>query len=104
MGHRDGRARGRIDRDGIWQLLHVVQTQAETDVWCNRLSSRDRSGIAARLRRFGMRIDEHGAAGSSADSMTTIESPFSGVVISAEAAPGEVINTEKQLFAIADLS
>src|SRR5213593_3691581 len=42
MGHRDGRARGRIDRDGIWQLLHVVQTQAETDVWCNRLSGRDR--------------------------------------------------------------
>src|SRR6266498_742034 len=42
MGFCDGRARDRIDRDGIWQLLHVVQTQAETDLWCNRLSGRDR--------------------------------------------------------------
>ncbi|MBI4482231.1 MAG: efflux RND transporter periplasmic adaptor subunit [Acidobacteria bacterium] len=55
-------------------------------------------GIVSRLRRFGINESEVG------NTSTAIDSPFSGVVIRVEAAPGEVIDTDKQLFSIADLS
>lgn len=57
------------------------------------------SGLANRLRRFGM--DQPDAPGSS---LTTIRSPFSGVVIRAGIAPGELVEAESDLFHVADLS
>jgi len=56
-------------------------------------------GIAARLRRFGLSEDTQSQA-----SVTLILSPFGGVVIKAQAAPGEVVDSGAELFSIADIS
>ncbi|HEU0142143.1 MAG TPA: efflux RND transporter periplasmic adaptor subunit [Bryobacteraceae bacterium] len=55
------------------------------------------AGIEMRLKRFGV------PAGADPSS-TTIRTPFAGVVINAEAAPGDVADTGSVLFAVADLS
>lgn len=57
------------------------------------------AGISERLQRHGASPD-----GSSTDSITTISSPFAGVVIESEAAPGAVVDPTSLLFAVADLT
>ena len=57
------------------------------------------SGVTTQLRRFGAVNTSPGQAVS-----TIIEAPFSGVVTKVDAAPGQVIDSEDQLFGIADLS
>jgi len=57
------------------------------------------SGISARLRRFGLTYSTLRNA-----TQTIISSPFTGVIIKAVAAPGEVVAEETDLFQIADLS
>lgn len=56
------------------------------------------TGITSRLRRFG--VEQVNLSHPS----TVIRSPFTGVVIKAQTAPGEVIDVDRELFSIADLS
>jgi membrane fusion protein, heavy metal efflux system len=56
------------------------------------------AGLTSRLRRFG--VEQVNVNYPS----TVIRSPFTGVVIKAETAPGEVIDVDRELFSIADLS
>lgn len=56
-------------------------------------------GIRARLQRFGVKdMQSHRA------SLTPVESPFDGIVIAAQLAPGAVADQTTDLFQIADLS
>jgi cobalt-zinc-cadmium efflux system membrane fusion protein len=57
------------------------------------------AGLESKLRRFG--LSETDAATSS---ITTIRSPFAGVVTRAQAAPGDVVDSGIGLFSITDLS
>jgi cobalt-zinc-cadmium efflux system membrane fusion protein len=57
------------------------------------------AGISARLKRFGLSYSNLRSS-----TQSVIVSPFSGVVIKATAAPGEVVAEETDLFQIADLS
>jgi RND family efflux transporter, MFP subunit len=56
------------------------------------------AGLASRLRRFG--VEQVNAANPS----TVIRAPFTGVVIKAQTAPGDVFDADRELFSIADLS
>jgi membrane fusion protein, heavy metal efflux system len=56
-------------------------------------------GLAARLRRYGI-VD----ADAHSVSITTIRSPFAGVIIKAAVSPGEVVDASSDLFQVADLS
>jgi cobalt-zinc-cadmium efflux system membrane fusion protein len=56
------------------------------------------SGLLARLRRFGAPPERGGAA------LIDLGAPVSGVVLAVDAAPGEIIEPEKELFTVADLS
>jgi cobalt-zinc-cadmium efflux system membrane fusion protein len=56
------------------------------------------AGLLARLRRFGVSPDREGLP------ISDISAPISGIVIAVATAPGEVIEAEKELFTIADLS
>jgi membrane fusion protein, heavy metal efflux system len=55
------------------------------------------SGLETRLKRFGASLNGDG-------STTSIRAPFTGVVIQAGAAPGDVVDSGSSLFSIADLS
>lgn len=57
------------------------------------------AGISARLKRFGLSYSNLRSS-----TQSVIVSPFSGVIIKATAAPGEVVAEETDLFQIADLS
>jgi cobalt-zinc-cadmium efflux system membrane fusion protein len=56
-------------------------------------------GLTTKLRRLGLSEDRAEASVS-----TAIRAPFAGVVIAVDAAPGETIGTDSQLFHIADIS
>lgn len=55
------------------------------------------AGLETRLKRFG------GSYNGDA-SLTTIRAPFAGVIMKAEAAPGDVADSSSILFSVADLS
>ncbi len=57
------------------------------------------AGLSERMVRLGAPAD-----GNTEDSMTTILSPLTGVVIESEAAPGLVVDPSTLLVAVADLS
>lgn len=57
------------------------------------------AGLSARLRRFGI-----SDTGESAPPTTAIRAPFAGVIIRMAAAPGDVVESGAELFALADLS
>jgi membrane fusion protein, heavy metal efflux system len=56
------------------------------------------TGLLSRLRRFG--VEQTNAAHPS----SVIRAPFAGVVIKAQIAPGDMFDTDRELFSIADLS
>lgn len=56
-------------------------------------------GIQQRLRRFG--VSDNGIRGTLA---TTLKAPFTGVVIKAEASPGDVVDAGRAVFTVANLS
>ena len=67
------------------------------------------TNIERRLQRFGLDANDlarlrtsSGDAASS--SRTTVRAPFGGVVTAADVAPGEAVDTQRELFTIADLS
>lgn len=55
-------------------------------------------GIHQKLRRFG--VPDNRANGT----LTALKAPFSGVVIKAQASPGDVVDAGRTVFAIANLS
>jgi cobalt-zinc-cadmium efflux system membrane fusion protein len=57
------------------------------------------AGLTTRLRRFGVTSPSPGELIS-----TLISAPFAGVVTKVDAAPGQVIDSDDQLFTISDLS
>ena len=57
------------------------------------------AGLSARLRRFGI-----SDTGENAAPTTAIRAPFAGVIIRMAAAPGDVVESGSELFALADLS
>ena len=56
-------------------------------------------GIRQRLLRFGV-SDAQATTGA----VTSLKAPFSGVVIKAQASPGDVVDAGRDLFTVADLS
>jgi cobalt-zinc-cadmium efflux system membrane fusion protein len=57
------------------------------------------AGLSEKLARYGLSSDAAASSTSSA-----IRAPFGGVVIAANASPGETINPDSELFQIADIS
>jgi cobalt-zinc-cadmium efflux system membrane fusion protein len=57
------------------------------------------AGLTAKLARFGLSSDAVASSTSAA-----IRAPFGGVVIAADASPGETISPDSELFQIADIS
>jgi len=55
------------------------------------------AGIELRLKRFGASVGPEASA-------TAIRAPFAGVVINAQAASGDVVDSSSVLFSVADLS
>lgn len=62
------------------------------------------AGITSRLQRFGLTMRENETLDPSKGSSTTIDSPFSGVILAVRAAPGEAFEAGAGLLTIADLS
>lgn len=65
--------------------------------------------VAQKMRRFGMtdaEIDKVDARSAGQHDLphTVLRSPFNGVVMQSEVAEGETVDTERELFTIADLS
>ena len=57
------------------------------------------AGMDLRLRRFGT-----SEAATDVSSVATITSPLAGVLVRADAAPGDVVDISNELFAVADIS
>lgn len=67
------------------------------------------TNIERRLQRFGLAADDltrlRASSGDATSwSSTTVRAPFAGVVTAANVAPGEAVDTERELFTVADLS
>ena len=73
----------------------------ESDAFKESIRSQESTvaGIAARLRRYG--VEPEAARGPVS---TPLRSPFAGVVTKAQAAPGDTVDEDKELFTVADLS
>ncbi len=56
-------------------------------------------GIHQRLRRFG--VPDNGIRGTL---ITTLKAPFTGVVLKAQASPGDVVDAGRAIFTVANLS
>jgi len=76
-------------------------TQAEHNATLEAIKAQQSSlaGLDSKLRRLGLP-----EADFQKSSVTIIRSPFAGVVIRAQVAPGEVVDPGMELFSIADLS
>jgi cobalt-zinc-cadmium efflux system membrane fusion protein len=77
------------------------QTQAEYDAMAEAIKAQESllAGLDSKLRRFGLP-----EADFQKSSITTIRSPFAGVVIKVQVAPGDVVDSGMGLFSITDLS
>ncbi len=56
-------------------------------------------GLRQRLRRFGV-----AETGPNAGTVGSLKAPFSGVILKAQASPGDVVDPGRDLFTVADLS
>ena len=76
-------------------------TQAEHNALLEAIRAQESllAGLGSKLRRFGLQESDFQKS-----SITTIHSPFAGVVIQAQVAPGEVVDPGMELFSVADLS
>ncbi len=75
----------RAEQQGLEQNLHSQQALID--------------GIRQRLLRFGVSDAE-----ATTEAVTSLKAPFSGVVIKAQASPGDVVDAGRDLFTVADLS
>ncbi|MGH9202497.1 MAG: efflux RND transporter periplasmic adaptor subunit, partial [Vicinamibacterales bacterium] len=67
------------------------------------------TNVERKLQRFGLVANDlarlRESSGEAASwSSTTVRAPFDGVVTTADVAPGEVVDTARELFTVADLS
>ena len=67
------------------------------------------TNVERRLQRFGLSADDltrlRASSGDATSwSRTIVRAPFTGVVTAANVAPGEAVDTERELFTVADLS
>lgn len=94
------RNRRLADIGAVPQKEHEI-SQAEQHALQEAIKAQESvlDGLRARLRRFG--VDE---SKPNSSSITSIRSPFTGVVIEAAAAPGEVVDQGSELFRVADVS
>ena len=72
------------------------QQQVEASI---RAQESAMAGLEQRLRRFGT-----SEATADASSVATIPSPLAGVLVRADAAPGDVVDASTELFAVVDIS
>ena len=79
--------------------LEAIEAERQGQQEAIRSQESTLAGLSARLRRFGV-TDPTG----STPSTTSILAPFAGVVTAVQAAPGDVVETASELFAVADLS
>jgi len=70
----------------------LSQLEAESAAASVRVQENVVAGLASRARRFGV------------EPVGVIRAPFAGVVIQAQAAPGDLFDSSRELFSIADLS
>lgn len=80
------------------KTAELSQTEAQAARESVRVQQSVVLGIASRLRRYGVE------QASTSHPSTVIRAPFSGVVIQAQTAPGDVVDVDRELFSIADLS
>jgi cobalt-zinc-cadmium efflux system membrane fusion protein len=76
----------------------LSQVEAQSARGSVRVQESVVAGLVSRLRRFG--VEQVNVTNPS----TVIRAPFAGVVIKAQAAPGDVFDADRELFSIADLS
>jgi cobalt-zinc-cadmium efflux system membrane fusion protein len=57
------------------------------------------AGLSSRMRQYGAADADPGA-----EIRTSLQSPFAGVVVAVNAAPGELVDPEHELFTVTDLS
>lgn len=67
------------------------------------------TNVERRLQRFGVTTEEleqlrENSAPAASRSRTVVRAPFGGAVTAANVAPGEAVDTERELFTISDLS
>lgn len=79
--------------------LEAIEAERQGQQEAIRAQESTVAGLAARLRRFG--VTEPTATTSST---TSLQAPFAGVVTAVQVAPGDVVDTNSDLFSIADLS
>jgi cobalt-zinc-cadmium efflux system membrane fusion protein len=79
--------------------FELAQTEHRAALEAMKAQESVLTGLESRLRRFGL-----ASADLPTSSITTIPSPFAGVVTTAQVAPGEVVDPEMELFSVADLS
>lgn len=68
-----------------------------------------RANVEQKLRRFGITNEQlaqvrEGSSPAASRPHTVVSAPFAGVVTAANVAPGDAVDTERELFTIADLS
>lgn len=80
-------------------------SQGEADALQESIRSQESvvAEVAARLRRIGADPSALTSTGGR-PMVTSLQAPFAGVVIKVQAAPGEIVDESKALFAVADLS
>lgn len=79
--------------------LEAIEAERQGQQEAIRSQESTLAGLSARLRRFGVTDPA-----ASTPSTTSIQAPFAGVVTAIHAAPGDVVDTASELFAVADLS
>jgi cobalt-zinc-cadmium efflux system membrane fusion protein len=86
---------------GATSQKEFEQTQAEYNGMLEAIKAQESllAGLDSKLRRFGLPEAEFQKS-----SITTIRSPFAGVVTRVQVAPGEVVDPGMGLFSITDLS
>ena len=92
----------RLSEIGASPQKEYEQSLAEEQALAESVRAQESTigGLTARLRRFGLSAGTQGVGGFS----TPIRAPFSGVVTKVQAAPGDVVDSENDLFTIVDLS
>lgn len=79
--------------------LEVGQAEQQALAASVRAQEGEMAGLEVRLRRLGVN-----PAAMDGVTLTAIRAPFAGVVTKVDASPGEVVDSERELFTIADLS